>query len=111
MRIKRDGLVSAAKTKAIPKRVKLRRLLPPHEFVFPKERAYPIPDAYHAGLALQALIRTAGRHGVNQSSRIRALKVLESVKDCFPGIYAGEGNLVKEVKRIYGIHDTGHDRG
>ena len=106
MKIKRNGLVSAAKTKAIPKRVKVRRALPAGEFVFPEERAYPIPDAYHAGLALQALIRTAGRHGVDFDSRCRALKVLKAVRRRFPGIYRGEGNLVEGIKRIYRIFDS-----
>lgn len=111
MKIRRNGLVSAAKTKAIPKRVKVRRSLPPSDFVFPKERAYPIPDAYHAGLALQALIRTAGRHGTDFDSRVRALKVLKAVKRRFPGIYEGESNLVDKVRRIYRILDSDGDRG
>ena len=106
MKIKRNGLVSAAKTKAIPKRVKVRRALPAGDFVFPEERAYPIPDAYHAGLALQAIIRTAGRHGTNFNSRHRALKVLRAVQRRFPGIYRGEGNLVAEIKRICRISDS-----
>ena len=109
MKIRRNGLVSAAQTKAIPKRAKARRKLPPGDFVFPEERAYPIPDAYHAGLALQALIRTAGRHGTDFDSRVRALKVLRAVKRRFPGIYGGESNLVDKVKRIYRILDSEGD--
>ena len=106
MRIKRNGYVTATKTRAIPKRVAARRKLAPGDFVFPDEMAYPIPDAYHAGLALQALIRTAGRHGVDYDSRIRALKVLKAVRKRFPGIYGGEHNLVEEVKRRYRLIDS-----
>ena len=106
MRIKRNGYVTSTKTKAIPKRVGIRRKLSPKDFVFPDEMAYPIPDAYHAGLALQALIRTAGRHGVDHGSRVRALKVLKAVRKRFPGIYGGEHNLVEEVKRRYRLIDS-----
>ena len=106
MRIKRNGYVTAKKTRAIPKRVAARKKLAPGDFVFPDEMAYPIPDAYHAGLALQALIRTVGRHGVDHGSRVRALKVLKAVRRRFPGIYGGEHNLVDEVKLRYRLIDS-----
>ena len=103
MQIRRDGLAIARKTKAIPRRISARRRLPAGDYVFPGERAYPIPDAHHAGLALQALLRTAGRHGTGHDARVRALKVLKAVKRRFPGIYEGEANLVADVKRRYRI--------
>lgn len=101
MQIKRNGLVMARKTKAIPKRVAIRQKLSTSDYVFPKELAFPVSDAYHAGLALQALLRVAGRHGINEESKIRAAKVLNTVKKRFPGIYKGEHNLVSDVKRQY----------
>ena len=106
MKIKRNGYATAKRTRAIPRRVAAWRRLSPGDFVFPDEMAYPIPDAHHAGLALQALIRTAGRHGIDYSSRVRALKVLEAVRRRFPGIYGGEHNLVEEVKRRHRLIDS-----
>lgn len=101
MQVKRNGLVTARKTKAIPRRAVARRWLPASSYVFPTERAYPIPDAHHAGLALQALLRVAGRHGVDAGSRRRAARVLAVVRRRFPGIYEGERNLVTEVRSRY----------
>lgn len=106
MQIRRDGLAIAKKTKAIPKKVAVRLKLPASDYVFPEERSYPIPDAHHAGLALLALLRTAGRHGTGHGARIKALKVLKAVKSRFPGIYEGEANLVTDVKRRYRVIDT-----
>ena len=106
MQIRRDGLAMAKRTKAIPRRISARRRLPASDYVFPEERAYPIPDAHHAGLALQALLRTAGRHGTGHEARLRALKVLKAVKHRFPGIYKGEASLVADVKRRYGVIDS-----
>jgi hypothetical protein len=108
MQIKSNGYRMARKTKAIPKRVAVRRRLPASDYVFPDDEAYPIPDAYHAGLALQALLRTAGRHGIDEPSRERASKVLGAVRKRFPGIYDGEHNLVVAVRRRYGLRHPVH---
>ena len=104
MQIKRNGLIMARKTKAIPKRAAIRKKLPISDYVFPEERSFPIPDAYHGGLALQALLRIAGRHGVDPELRAKAAKVLGAVKKKFPGIYKGEHNLVSSVKRQYHLN-------
>lgn len=87
-----------------------RKHLPPSEFVVdghlpPSERRFPIPDADHAGRALQSLLRIAGRHGVTEAYRHEALAVLNAVKKKFPGVYRGEHDLVREVMRTFGIED------
>jgi hypothetical protein len=101
MQILTNGRRTAKKTKKLPSRIKGRRKLPSEIFVFPEERSFPIPDAHHAGLALSALMRMAGRHGVDSTSRVKARKVLAAVKKRFPGVYAGEADIVAAVKRRY----------
>ncbi|HAW11220.1 MAG TPA: hypothetical protein DCX12_09215 [Chloroflexi bacterium] len=79
-----------------------RRRFAPGEFIFPETRGFPIPDPYHATLALSSLMRIAGRHGVSSESRARARAVLEAVRERFPQVYAGERELVAEIHRAYG---------
>lgn len=64
-------------------------------FAIPETRSYPIPDAYHAKLALSALMRVYGRHG---SDPVSARKVLAAVKHRFPGVYLCESMLVSKIK-------------
>jgi len=49
------------RTKAIPNRVSVRRRMPGSAFAVPETKSYPIPDAYHAELALTALLRVVYR--------------------------------------------------
>lgn len=94
-------MVPATRTRALPGKVTSRRKLPGHEFVFPDDRRYPIPDAYHATLALSSLLRTAGRHGVTSQSRRDARKVISVVCERFPSVCEGEGDLIEKVRRTY----------
>jgi len=103
MQISMNGHRMAKKTKKLPSKIKGRRKLPAEIFVFPEERTFPIPDAHHAGLSLSALMRMAGRHGVDATSRTKARKVLAAVKKRFPGVYSGESDIVSSVKRRYGL--------
>lgn len=102
MAMKRGSrVVPAKRTRALPGRITQRRKVSGREFVFPEDRRYPIPDAYHATLALSSLLRTAGRHGVTSRSREDARKVLEVVCDRFPSVCEGESDLVEQVRRTY----------
>jgi|WetSurMetagenome_2_1015567.scaffolds.fasta_scaffold256698_2 hypothetical protein len=91
--------VPAHRTKAVPSR---RQAMRASDFAIPEDRSYPIPDAYHATLALGALLRSAGRHGVSSNFRSRARKVLAAVRSRFPGVYRGEADLVAKVRRLIG---------
>lgn len=57
------------RTEAIPSRVGVRRRMPARTFAVPETRGYPIPDPYHAELALTALLRVVGRHGVTPEGK------------------------------------------
>jgi hypothetical protein len=102
MSIKKDGVVPARRTGKVPRKMSARRRFAPGEFIFPETRGFPIPDPYHATLALSSLMRIAGRHGVSSESRARARAVLEAVRERFPQVYAGERELVAEIHRAYG---------
>lgn len=102
MAMKRGSrVVPAKRTRALPGRITQRRKVPGREFIFPEDRRYPVPDAYHATLALSSLLRTAGRHGVTSQSRKDASRVLEVVCERFPSVCEGEGDLVEKVRRTY----------
>jgi hypothetical protein len=110
MAIKTNGVRSVSRTKKLPERIKARRKMMGRVFALPEERAYPLTDAYHATLALSALMRVVGRHGVNEENRRRARLVLAAVRKRFPGVYAGEADIVASVKRAYGLaaHASGN---
>jgi hypothetical protein len=101
MSIKANGIIPVHHTKKLPRKITGRRRLDARDFVFPEERRFPIPDAYHATLALSSLMRVAGRHGVTSESRSRARAVLEAVKERYPKVFAGERDLVDEIRRTY----------
>ena len=89
-------------TKRTPKLSKRKRAdLPLSEYAIPGRRAYPIPDEYHATLALQSLIRVAGRHGPRKND---ARKVILAVKRRWPGVYICEFDLVCEAADRNGLH-------
>ncbi len=67
-----------------------RRKLPKSDFVFPKERAYPIPDKSHAR---NALARVA-QHG----SPAMKKKVRREVEQDFPSIDVKGKALKKKTK-------------
>lgn len=94
-------VVPATRTKALSGKITSRRKMSGHEFVFPDGRRYPIPDAYHATLALSSLLRTAGRHGVTPESRRDARKVIAVVCKRFPSVCEGEGDLLEKIRRTY----------
>jgi len=94
MQILTNGRRTAKKTKKLPSRIKGRRKLPSEIFVFPEERSFPIPDAHHAGLALSALMRMAGRHGVDSIAYTPGNLF-------FTAASAGEADIVAAVKRRY----------
>lgn len=83
--------------------------LPDSAFAIPEYRAFPIPDAYHATLALGALLRTYGRQWDIATDKERgdyrweAKKVLAAVKRKFPGVYKCEQDLVDKVRDAYDI--------
>ena len=91
------------RTKAIPNRVGVRRRMPASKFTVPETRSFPIPDAYHAELALTALLRVAGRHGVSAEGRRTAREVLAAVRHKFPSIYSREEEVVAEIHDRYGL--------
>jgi len=107
MQICMNGHRTAKRTTKLPERISGRKKLPAEIFVFPEERSFPIPDAHHAGLALSALMRMAGRHGVDERSRTKARKVLAAVRSRFPGVYLGESDIVSSVKRRYRLGGSG----
>ena len=94
-------------TPAQPKRTRTRRRFG-GPYIFPGKSAgqrprFPIPDAYHAKLALSALERIAGRHGTGQPYKTEARKVLSAVKKRFPHVYACEGPLVAAIRARYSL--------
>lgn len=91
-----SGCVPAKRTVKVPRLLTKRRSLPAAAFALPEERRYPIPDEYHATLALSFLVRTAGRHGPRPEE---ARKVLSAVRHYWPGVYRCEADLVAEAKR------------
>jgi len=91
------------RTKAIPNRVGIRRRMPASAFAVPETHAYPIPDAYHAELALTALLRVVGRHGVSAEGRRTAREVLAAVRHKFPRVYQKEQEIVAEIHDQYGL--------
>jgi len=91
--------VPAPRTAAIPKRKKARARIPLRDYIFPESRSYPIPDAYHATLALSFMLRTIGRHGMNPKRQERARIVLRTIRDRWPDVYACERDLVREIRR------------
>jgi hypothetical protein len=106
--IKKNGVVPARRTGKVPRKITARRRVAPGKFVFPETRGFPIPDPYHATLALSSLMRIAGRHGVTSESRARAHEVLRAVRERFPRVYAGERDLVAEINRAYGDESSAH---
>lgn len=80
------------RTKKLSKRKRAK--LTPSKYAIPERRAYPIPDAYHATLALQSLIRVAGRHGPRKTD---ARRVISAVKKRWPDVYICEFDLVCEA--------------
>ena len=69
-------------------------------FAVPETRSYPIPDAYHARLALSALMRVHGRHGADPNA---ARKVLAAVRQKFPIVYRSESMLVFKIKSAHHV--------
>lgn len=88
--------VPARRTVKLPSKLSARRRLPAQVFALPEERRYPLPDAYHATLALSFLVRVAGRHGPRPEE---ARKVLSAVRHYWPDVYKCEADLVAEAKR------------
>jgi hypothetical protein len=85
-----------------------RREISKAKFAIPEERRFPIPDAYHAQLAITHLLRVAGRmrsQGIlpagTPHARATARKVLAAVRKNWPGVYACEKSTVDEVKDVY----------
>lgn len=93
----------AHRTKAIPARVSVRRRMPSKVFAVPETKSYPIPDEYHAELALTALLRVVGRHGVTAEGKRTAREVLRAVRHKFPRIYQREQDVVAEIHDQYGL--------
>ncbi len=87
--------VPAKRSKKIPRLKTRRRSLPAGAFALPETRRYPIPDAYHATLALTFLLRTIGRHGPRPDE---AKKVLSAIRHFWPDVYDCEYDLVSEIK-------------
>jgi len=100
--------VPVHRTKAVPRKTTSRRKIK-GPFVFPAKKGtnlrprFPVPDAYHAKLALGALLRIAGRHGTSAPYKAEARKVLSTVKHKYPHVYACEAPLVRAVKHRYGL--------
>lgn len=93
----------AHRTKAVPNRVATRRRMPARVFAVPETKSYPIPDAYHAELALTALLRVVGRHGKSPEGRRTAREVLAAVRRRYPGVYRREELVVEKVQRKYDL--------
>lgn len=64
-----------------------RKKLPSEDFIFPKERGYPIPDKAHARAALQA---AGGARSGKPASPARKAKIRRAVHKKFPSL---GGNL------------------
>lgn len=94
---------SVHRTKAIPNRVGVRCRMPESAFAVPETRSFPIPDAYHAELALTALLRIEGHYGVTTEGKRTAREVLAAVRHKFPAIYAREERVVAEIHDRYTI--------
>jgi hypothetical protein len=75
--------------------------MPARDFAVPETKSYPIPDRYHAELALTALLRVAGRHGVTPEGKRTAKEVLAAVRRRFPVVYHGEETTVNKIIRKY----------
>lgn len=90
--------VPAKRTAKIPSTIKGRRKLKGARWVFPERKAYDISDAYHATLALQALLRVAGRQGTAEPYRDDARIVLAKVRKMWPGVWSCEKDLVKRIR-------------
>jgi hypothetical protein len=75
--------------------------MPARTFAVPETRGYPIPDPYHAELALTALLRVVGRHGVTPEGRRTAKEVLRAVHKRYPAVYFAEHNVVEKIRRKY----------
>ena len=91
------------RTKAIPNRVSVRRRMPGSAFAVPETKSYPIPDAYHAELALTALLRVVGRHGVTAEGKKTSREVLRTVRHKCPTVYRKEEDVVAEIHDAYDL--------
>lgn len=91
------------KTRAVPSKISSRRRMPSRLFAVPETRSYPIPDEYHAELALTSLLRVAGRHGTDSEKRRAARAVLKIVRHKFPRIYQREHEVVAKIHEQYDL--------
>ncbi len=87
--------VPTRRTAPVPRLQTRRRSLPRGAFALPEKRSYPIPDAYHATLALTYLLRTVARHGPRSED---AKKVLSAIRHFYPDVYDCEFDLVSRIK-------------
>jgi hypothetical protein len=89
------------RTRKVAHKITRRRKMSGRLFAIPESRKFPIPDAYHAELALTHLMRIVGRHGLHTSYKAEARKVLSAVKKHWPSVYACEADLVRKIKKEY----------
>lgn len=93
------------RTAAVPRNPVARRHFR-GPFIFPAKGAgtkprFPVPDAYHAKLAIAMLRRIAGHYGTAEPYKSEARKVLAWVRRHYPDVYACERDVVEHVKREF----------
>lgn len=96
------------RTKALPRLTKKRRKVRGAAFVYKGNEAgtrprFPLPNPYHAKLALVSLLRIAGRHGTGEPYRTEARKVLQAIKKKFPNVYGCELDVVASIAEKFNI--------